>query len=239
MPLIKIDSLSYNTDTRVFLTSPIWEIAKYLKGKYKNVARFKEQFLNPFEDYLTAYDREDLLEEKNQLLAFFTKVQPFSYVEAFKIVDLSLRRIVFETINVPELMEHLGNKRISVEGKQLTHKFYKEDGSYVLKTYDVVYEIYLLKGQKLKIEDCYVLKCWCTSTDKEHWLWLEGDFSNKSPLEAVASTIRVYKNMIPFIKSLKRQGDVLLFEMEQEIFPNGEIVALTADQYFGFLIAQS
>jgi hypothetical protein len=45
--------------------------------------------------------------------------------------------------------------------------------------------------------------------------------------------------MIPHIKEIKRQGDVLLFEMKKELLPEGKIVPLTADQYFNLLVAQS
>ena len=52
--------------------------------------------------------------------------------------------------------------------------------------------------------------------------------------------MRVHANVIPHIKEIKRQGDVLLVETgDVDIKPEGELVPLTADQYFGFLTAQS
>lgn len=138
------------------------------------------------------------------------------------------------------MMDNLGNERISTEGKNVTHKFYKEDGSYELKNYDVIYELYKVDCSKLNVDDSvYAVKCWCTTTNKEHWLWVETKYAMKGPLEAIASTMRVYENMIPHIKSIKRQGDVLLFEMNQYVKPSGNIVPLTADQYFSLLEAQS
>jgi hypothetical protein len=101
-------------------------------------------------------------------------------------------------------------------------------------------EVHEVDGTKLGLnEKLYVLKCWCTTTNKEHWLWVEKEYAEKGPLEAIASTVRVYENMIPFIKYIKRQGDVLLFEMSEKIIPHGKIIPLTAEQYFSKLIAKS
>ena len=79
---------------------------------------------------------------------------------------------------------------------------------------------------------------WCTTTNKEHWLWIEDEYKD-SPLEAVASTFRIHENLIPHIKELKRQGDVLLVEMQKDIEPEGEIIPLTSKQYFDLLTCQS
>jgi hypothetical protein len=88
-------------------------------------------------------------------------------------------------------------------------------------------------------EDLFAVKCWCTTTDKEHWLWIEEEYK-ENPLEAIASTFRIHENLIPYIKEIKRQGDILLVEMlDDTIEPSGNIVPLNAEQYFRLLTAQS
>ena len=84
------------------------------------------------------------------------------------------------------------------------------------------------------------MRCWCTSTDEEHWLWIEDEYKD-NPLEAVASTCRVHKSVKNQIKEIKRQGDIFLVELNNDVTPeeNEEMVPLTADEYFGFLSAQS
>ena len=97
-----------------------------------------------------------------------------------------------------------------------------------------------MNGEKLGLtENVFAIRCWCTTTDKEHWLWIEEQYKN-SPLEAVASTFRIHENLISNIKEIKRQGDVLLVEMlDENIKPEGNIVPLNATQYFSLLTAQS
>jgi aromatic ring-opening dioxygenase LigB subunit len=69
-------------------------------------------------------------------------------------------------------------------------------------------------------------------------LWIEEQYKD-NPLEAVASTFRLHENVIPHIKEIKRQGDILLLEMNEDVKPEGNVVPLTAAQYFGLLTAQS
>ena len=138
------------------------------------------------------------------------------------------------------MIQELGNKRIATDGIKVKHKKFKPNGDsdgYV--EYDNIYEVHEVNGEKLGINGhLYVLKCWCTSTNKEHWLWIDEQYKDK-PLEAVASTFVIHKNLIPYIKELKRQGDILLVEMKEDVEPEGELVSLTAEQYFDLLTCQS
>jgi len=59
------------------------------------------------------------------------------------------------------------------------------------------------------------------------------------PLAAIASTFRIAENLIPYIKELKRQGDILIVELTEEIEPKGNVVPLTSEQYFSLLTAES
>jgi hypothetical protein len=235
-PTIGYDIENDNFDTKV----PTPMVVRYLKGIYTNKERFINNFLNPYKEIVCMYDRPDRIINLDVLIKYYDIVKPFTYKEAFELTDDAFKALVFGSINVPEMIENLGHTRIKTEGKLVNHRIYKEDGSYVMKEYDVIYELHSVDCSKLGITDnAYVVKCWCTSTNKEHWLWVEEEYAKKGPLEAIASTIRVYENMIPHIDSLIRQGDVLLFQMKKEIKPRGNIIPLTADQYFGFLIAQS
>ena len=69
-------------------------------------------------------------------------------------------------------------------------------------------------------------------------MWIDSKYKDK-PLEAVASTFHIHKNLIPHIKELKRQGDIMLVEMDEDINPEGEVVPLTAEQYFGLLTSET
>ena len=139
------------------------------------------------------------------------------------------------------MIKELGHKRIKTDGKPVRHKQFDKQGNFTgYKEYDVVYELHEVYGEKLGInQSLYAVKCWCTTTNKEHWIWVEDKYKD-NVLEAVASTFRIHPNIIPYIKELKRQGDILLVELTEDVKPEGnELVPLTAEQYFTLLTAQS
>jgi hypothetical protein len=73
---------------------------------------------------------------------------------------------------------------------------------------------------------------------EEHWLWIEPQYKDNA-LTAIASTFRIHENIIPHIKCLKRQGDLLICELESEVLPKGNVRPLTAKEYFSLLEAEA
>lgn len=209
------------------------EMARYLKMRYRNRRMFHEMFLKRVQEYVND-------PWVSRLERLYDQVDPYTYREAFQIGDQEWRSIVFGQIRVQQMIAELGHSRIAVEGRPVRHKQFDRDGRFTgYREYDVIFETHRVNGSKLGLrDDIYAVKCWCTTTESEHWIWIEEKYKD-SPLEAIASTFRVHENLIPFIKELKRQGDILLVELTQQIDPRGDMVSLNADQYFSLLTAQS
>lgn len=205
-----------------------------------------------FETYKSIFSKfSTVFDEFSEM---FENATELSYDEAFSIDDSELIIKVFGAIDIPEMINKLGAEKIKVDGKLVKHKQYSKSGEFLgFKEYDVIFETYSVNIKPLinKLvenpwgddDTAYVVKAWCTSTNEEHYLWIEDEYKN-DPLSAIASTFRIHKNIIPYIKEIKRQGDLLFTEMKPEfktenIKPEGEIVPLTKDQYFGLLTAQS
>lgn len=251
-------TLIYNlTENNFFDGISNLDVVRYLKGIFTNKNRFESRFVNEFKGVvarmtdlhsrgkLDRYDHVDptnfeCTEKMDELLEMYDTATPFTYEEAFKLNNQQFQALVFGSINITEMIKELGHTRIKTDGIQVKHKQFDNEGNFIgYKEYDNVYEVHEVKGTKLGLdENLYAIKCWCTTTNKEHWLWIDGQHKD-NPLEAIASTFRIHENLIPHIKELKRQGDILLVEMKQEVEPEGEIVSLTADQYFSLLTAQS
>ena len=223
------------------------DVLKYFKMKYKNYDSFFSKYLNPvLKDFYLEKEFKDLFDGVKKfaktLVADFDKASPFTYLEAFELKADAFKPVVFGVINVSDMIKEMGHERYKTEGITLTQKKYDSHGNLLGESEQSnVYEVHKVNGEKLGLtEDIYAVKCWCTSTSNEHWLWIEAQYKD-DPLEAIASTFRVHKSIIPHIKALKRQGDVLLCEMSEDVTPdkNDEIVPLTKDQYFSLLEAQA
>lgn len=171
----------------------------------------------------------------------FKDTKPYSFKDAFLIEDTALRAVVFSAINVEEMMAELGTTRLSVEGIDLVNKEYiPETGKFVDTEFTQLYELHAVDGSKLGIEaPLRAIRCWCTSTDKVHWLWAKPEAT--SPLEAIAANCMVFPTMLNKIKHIIRQGDVFLFEMKEPVVIDDqqELQSLDKDTYFSLLKCQS
>lgn len=219
------------------------DVIRYLKSVFTNKERYINRFIDKIREIPDKYTEFHCPELLDELINIYDDVTPFTYQEAFKIENREFQAKVFGSINIGEMISNLGNERIAVEGKAVKHKIFDSNGEFLgIKEYDIIYETHEVNGKELGVDGkIYALKCWCTTTDKEHWLWIEEQYKDK-PLDAVASTFRIHESLIPYIKELKRQGDILLVEMKEgssDVKPEGEIIPLTSEQYFELLTAQS
>jgi len=241
-----------NTKQFVFSSTPAHtELMRYYKSIHRTSAILMNRLFAPMKIALAKIDADDMdlviddfQEFVDKVMEVYDDVIPFTYKEAFQIENDGLRALVFGSINVGEMIANLGHKMHKVDGILLTQKSYSPEGEY-LGEYELnnIYEVHEVNATDLTGRDgekVYAVKCWCTSTNNEHWIWID-EAHKDDPLTAIASTFRFHKSVIPQIKALKRQGDIMLVEMKQDvdIDPEEEIVPLTKDEYFSLLVAQS
>jgi hypothetical protein len=213
---------------------------RYLKNKYSNKPRFETNFVA---EIRRAFG-DELPKPLTELLQFFDEnydvVEPYSYKEAFECPWGYWKGLVFSSIRVSDMIKELGHRRIATAGRPVRHKQFSKSGKFLgYHEYDVIFETHEVSGRTLNLmNNIFAVRCWCTTTNNEHWLWIDRQYS-EDPLEAIARTFYVHENLIPFIKELKRQGDILLVELTQEVDPRGQMVSLSKDQYFELLTAQS
>jgi hypothetical protein len=212
------------------------DVIKYLKGIYGS----DDRYISRFHNKMMKAKREEVRTYMTSLLEKYKVSEPFTYKEAFEIEDDRFKAMVFSSINIEDMLNNLGKTRIKADGIPVKRKQFDREGNLTgYKEYDNIYETYAVDGTELGIrEPLYVVKCWCTSTNNEHWLWIESQYKD-DPLTAIASTFRIHENLIPHITELKRQGDIILVELDEDITPLGNIIPLTKEQYFDLLTCET
>lgn len=236
---IEHNNVIYDSESQLFLEVPTKLVGKYLKGVYRTYEQFKLNILDNFAEHLTMLEDSEGLNELERLEKYYIREKKFTYLELFNLPASSFKSKAFGSINIEEMIMNLGATKHNVDGINLNLRKYKIDGSYEIINYDAVYEIWKVNLEKLDLREfAYVVKCWCTSTDKEHYLWINSEFRD-DPLQAIASTCVIYENMLPHIESIKRQGDIFLFEMKEAVSPEGNKISLNKEQYFKLLVAQT
>lgn len=212
------------------------EILKLWKGHFGNSARFKEKMENRL-------NWPDTREFYNFIVENIDEAPEFSYKEVFQIENDHFQALAFSVVDVQEMMQNLNAKRHTVEGVKVERQTYDTEGNpKEVVEYDNVYEVHYVDGTPLDVNDwVYALRCWCTSTNEEHWIWIEDQYKD-DPIAAIASTCMVPKNHLEggYIQALKRQGDIFITEYGEEAPPEpDEWVALTREQYLNLLISET
>lgn len=219
------------------------EGAKFLNTKYRdNQKRIGERFFKPLKEFLTMNECKN----SDDVVSFYINLckdyKAYSYEEAFKIENPEFRASIFSLIDVSKMIDNLGHERLVTEGIELVNKTFV-NGTFKEEKLTQIYELHKVFGKKLELnEDLFAIKCWCTSTNEEHWLWVNTEEGLKNdPLSAIASTCKVYRNMLGKIKHIIRQGDVFLFEMKEkvDVNENDEVVSMDKESYFSLLKSQS
>jgi hypothetical protein len=237
------ERLTYYPKTLRFDPDVTWEqILRYIKGLYgSNEERFKKYFVEKAWDDTT----EDFID---YCLENFNDVSAFSYEEVFNLENESFQTIVFSSIDITEMMENLGHECVSADSKEVTRKTYTKEGEFIdWITYENYYEVHKVDATKIGgRREAYALKCFCNTTNEAHWLWIDGYYED--PLLAVANTFYFYESLIPYIKEIKRQGDVLVVELTEDINPFQDSegnkvepnwVPIGKDVYFNMMTAET
>lgn len=251
--------MNYNMDTHTMadyehVTNELY--GSYLQNLYRGDVdklrgyfdQFKtEEYKTDFLEKIKVFDKagvhtlENIMDIEERIVHLFNNSDSLTYEECFNIKDDGIRIKFFEVINIEEMFKNLNPKRISVDGIESDNKIYDAEGNY-LRTEKInnIYEVYECDTKPLGLDQpAYAVKCWCTSTSNEHWLWIKEEYKN-DPLTAIASTFMIHENLIPYIDEIKRQGDVVFLELtDPNVKPDGKIVPLTKEQYFEKLTVQT
>lgn len=205
---------------------------------------FRNFMTREYERDWTNYRSPHFLKVVKKIEKLWNTTEAIAFEDFFTSHHHEFRRFCFRYTGIGLLMEKLGAMKINEAEIPVRHLQYDRNGNASTVKKINRYEVHAVENTKLGIHswrqdpNSYAVKCWCPSTRKEHWLWIEPQYKDNA-LTAIASTFRIHENLIPHIRCLKRQGDLLICELEREVFPQGNTRPLTASEYFSLLVAES
>lgn len=185
--------------------------------------------------------------------------------EAFQQKNAEMRRVYFECIGVVKIFQDLQPEMVDRQVIKKKRAKWDSDNKESVYIFEDIYELYRIPAAKLfgdiesnrfgRIEDAFVyaVRCWCTSTAREYWLYCDDniamtdeerkkkdrDWSYKpkkfDAIKAIAWTIRLG---ITNPEKIYRQGDVVIAkasESSKEI----SLYHLNKKQYLELMYSES
>jgi hypothetical protein len=161
---------------------------------------------------------ESLEEFGDYVSTVWSDIKPLEISEAFEQNNTEKRRLYFDTIGVEKIFESVEPDLLDMKDVVLNNRRWDADGKEYLQTGLDRYTLYKIDGYKLfgstisewqrKNSSVYAVKCTCTSTGRNYWLYVPREVGEKeSALEAIAWTCRIG---ITNPKAIYRQGDIFV-----------------------------
>jgi len=161
---------------------------------------------------------ESLEEFGDYVSTVWSEVKPIEILEAFQQNNTEKRRLYFDIIGVDKIFEHVDPELIDMKEVVLNNRRWDASGNEYLQTGIDRYTLYKINGDTLfgstisewqrKNSSVYAVKCTCTSTGRNYWLYVPREVGEKeSALDAIAWTCRIG---ITNPKAIYRQGDIFI-----------------------------
>lgn len=227
------------------------EAMQLWKTKYRDDIRdfYKDVCNHPSMDELKEYVTE-----------MWDTIQEVDPTTAFQQTNVEKRRAFFDAIGVARLMETIKPELLDKQTITKKRMGWDEDNKEVERVFEDVYELYLVPKEKLYagIEqrwfsgniDAYIVRCWCTTTNREYWIFTDrtqfnvhrwnaeaGKYQTDKPdaIQGIAWTIRIN---VSDPERIYRQGDIIVVKhsaTSKEVEP----YHLTKDQYLQLMYSET
>lgn len=161
-------------------------------------------------------------------------IEPVTVDEALKVENTEERRTYFDAIGIEKLFKGLEPKLLDKQVLKKSRTRWDDEFEEYTHKFEDVYELYEIDGKKLYDKDrwgneprpIYAVRCWCTTTNREYWLyvpreaalgsnsWNLDDKRNKADaIRAIAWTVRID---VPEenVEKIYRQGDIIVAKMK-------------------------
>lgn len=251
MSNIKYADLEYTVSA--YRNFTLTEALRLWKSKYPEFVDFKKDVI-----------KHDSHEDFGIFVhSVWDSIIPVTVDEAFKETNLERRRVFFDCIGIRRIFSELNPEMLDRQVITKKRTKWDEDNNQEEYIFEDVYELYKIPVQKInpdnidadvsvswttrrlfKDNDIYAVRCWCTTTNREYWIYVPRDACNVAEdfkyfipdaIKAIAWTIRIN---IDKPERIYRQGDIIVVKVGEEskrTWPRH----LTKEQYLDLMYSET
>ena len=214
-----------------------------------------------YEDDFRDFEREiithpGLHDFRDFVKELWPSIETVTVKEALEQTNAERRRTFFDAIGVQKLFKELDPALMDKQVIKKKRTRWDDNNDPYEYEFEDVYELYEMPGEKLYEKDrwgrkpnpVYAVRCWCTTTNREYWLyvpmeaatgesWLrEGQKLNYDAIRAIAWTIRID---IENPERIYRQGDIIVVKRGEQSSIKSMDYHLSKEQYLSLMYSET
>ena len=224
---------------------------RHWKTKFETIKHFKR-------DVITHPSLEPLYSFMEE---FWDSIEPITVQEALSVSNTEFRRVAFDCIGVIKLFKSLEPELLDRQVIKKNRTRWDDKNDPYTYEFEDVYELYKIQGEKLftprqweTVNPLYAVRCWCTTTGREYWIyvsrdaalgnrWWSEDSEHSIPdaIRAIAWTVRVD---VPkeSLDKIYRQGDIIVVKLKDSANITGSTETpyhLSKDEYLSLMYSET
>jgi hypothetical protein len=198
---------------------------------------WKTKYQDDYRDFQKAVITHESL---NDFEEFVSSMWPL--IETVTIQDALIqentedRRVYFDAIGIEKLFKSLDPKLLDKQTIKKSRTRWDDEFNEYTHEFEDVYELYEIQATKMFTADrwgneprdhIYAVRCWCTTTNREYWLYVprwaalgeqwwassEDERAKADAIRAIAWTVRI--DVKPEdVEKIYRQGDIIVAKMK-------------------------
>ena len=219
-----------------------------------------------YQDDIRDFFKDVITHDQLQDFGYFVeecwnRIEPVTVEEALKVANTEERRTYFDAIGIEKLFKGLDPKLLDKQTIKKSRVRWDDELKEYTHTFEDIYELYEIEGKKLYDRDkwgnvpqnVYAVRCWCTTTNREYWLyvpreaalgnnlWLSAKNDKSDAIRAIAWTVRID---VPkeHVEKIYRQGDIIVAKMKSKAKINESTITpyhLSKEQYLSLMYSET
>jgi len=189
-------------------------------------------------------------------------IVPVTVEEALQLENTEERRTYFDAIGIEKLFKGLDPKLLDKQTIKKSRTRWDEEFKEYTHEFEDIYELYEIEATKMfktdrwgnaPTQNIYAVRCWCTTTNREYWLyvpreaalgsrWWASAEEKEQPdaIRAIAWTVRVD---VPEenVEKIYRQGDIVVAKMKDSAKATETTTSyhLSKEQYLSLMYSET